>query len=98
MKLRDGYAAHDVHDLGPADMYMVRVNGPNGALEGIMWRHVLNGNECVSMIPFDMLRKPNFSATGEWPNLTITPPFRCEVDMEAGQIVNGKWVPTNAKR
>lgn len=73
-------------------MYMVRMDGPDGSIEGIIWRHLVHGNECVNVIPFNMLRKPNWTAEGEWPNITIKPRIRCAADTEGGEIIDGKWV------
>lgn len=93
MPWSDGLREMDIHPLGP-DRYMTRMVGPDGALEGIVEVHTnAHGDECVGAVPFNMLRKPNFMYTGEWPNISVTPSILCKRCMNHGYIRDGKWVP-----
>lgn len=91
MRFRDGFDISQVQDLGPDEMYMVRLNGPSGTFDGIIWRHVVMNSECLHVLPFDMLRKPNWQSAGEWPNITIKPAILCSIYAIVGNIVDGKW-------
>lgn len=75
-------------------MYMCRIDGPDGQLEGIIEVHLdVHGEECVGGVPFNMLRKPNWTCKGWWPDITVAPSIQCTRCMNHhGWIRDGKWI------